>query len=256
MPSPFPGMNPFLEHPDVWEDFHDRYLVYLAETLKAGLPPAFFVRIAEHVFVADSGAEEPGDKFHADVSAGPPAAGSRSAAAVAIPAPQSARLPDDYERDRLTYLEVRDRRDRRVTAVVELLSPANKKPGRDRTQYEAKRRALLASDVNFVELDFLRGWRRMPPAGGAGVAYRVLVSRPDDRPDVGVWPLNLADRLPEIPIPVGPGAAEPVVDLQAVLHRLYDAAGYEQEIYARPPVPPLSAADVAWAEAFIPKGEA
>jgi hypothetical protein len=27
MPSPFPGMNPWLEQDDVWEDFHSRYLM-------------------------------------------------------------------------------------------------------------------------------------------------------------------------------------------------------------------------------------
>ena len=26
MPSPFPGMNPYLEQPDVWHDFHQGFI--------------------------------------------------------------------------------------------------------------------------------------------------------------------------------------------------------------------------------------
>ncbi|MBX9581566.1 MAG: DUF4058 family protein, partial [Gemmataceae bacterium] len=44
MPSPFPGMNPYLEHPAVWEDVHDRFLVYAAEALSAQALPDFLVR--------------------------------------------------------------------------------------------------------------------------------------------------------------------------------------------------------------------
>ena len=34
MPSPFPGMNPYLEHPDTWEDFHTRFITHAADTLR------------------------------------------------------------------------------------------------------------------------------------------------------------------------------------------------------------------------------
>jgi Protein of unknown function (DUF4058) len=27
MPSPFPGMNPYLEHPELWSEFHSRMIV-------------------------------------------------------------------------------------------------------------------------------------------------------------------------------------------------------------------------------------
>ena len=35
MPSPFPGMAPFLERAANFPDFHDRFVSYLSETLQA-----------------------------------------------------------------------------------------------------------------------------------------------------------------------------------------------------------------------------
>jgi hypothetical protein len=78
------------------------------------------------------------------------------------------------------------------------------------------------------------------------------VSRFERRPKAGFWPIGLRDRLPEIPIPLRHGDADARLDLQQVLHRIYDAAGYEYHIYTGPPEPPLSADDAAWAHQFLP----
>ena len=70
------------------------------------------------------------------------------------------------DRERLSYVEIRDRRDRELVTVVELLSPANKHPGPDREQYLAKRMELLNGPVHLVEIDLLRGALRCrQPAG-------------------------------------------------------------------------------------------
>lgn len=231
MPSPFPGMNPYIEKPDLWRDFHHRYLVYAAEEITRQVLPDYFVRIEEHVFLTDDEPTNGGPGFHADLTAAaedhPPATGPDVASTVAaLSAPAVVRLPGDYERNRLLYLEVVDRTDRRVVTVVELLSPANKKAGRDRRQFEAKRRALLASQANYIEIDLLRGGSRMPWAGAPACDYCVAISRPEDRPDCGFWPLRVRDPLPDIPIPLLPDAPQPTLALQQVLHRVYDAAGY------------------------------
>ncbi|MBX9584679.1 MAG: DUF4058 family protein, partial [Gemmataceae bacterium] len=177
---------------------------------------------------------------------GPPA----GTATATLTAPVVGELPADYERDRLAYLEVRDRQDRRVVAVVELLSPANKKAGPDRMQFEAKRRAVLAGEASYVEIDLLRGWRRMPVNGLPACAYYVLVSRPDDRPAVDLWPYGLRDPLLPVPVPVG-GGRELTLDLRATLDRVYDVAGYHFDIYGRPPSPVLPAADMNWTRAVL-----
>ena len=41
MPSPFPGMDPFLENPAFWTDFHFTFINYWREALADTLPDEF-----------------------------------------------------------------------------------------------------------------------------------------------------------------------------------------------------------------------
>ena len=45
MPSPFPGMDPYLESPDYWRDVHSSFLVEVRVALNATLPPGFVARV-------------------------------------------------------------------------------------------------------------------------------------------------------------------------------------------------------------------
>ena len=83
--------------------------------------------------------------------------------------------------------------------------------------------------------------------------YLVMVSRSDQRPEVGLWPLRLRDRLPKIPIPLTGEDPDVALDLQPVLDKVYDAAGYDDYIYTGTPRPPLHPADAKWAEELIAK---
>ena len=116
------------------------------------------------------------------------------------PLRRSSSLAQDIER--VPFLEVRDRQSRKLIAVLELLSPSNKRGGPDREQYMAKRNRLLASEAHFVEIDLLRGGRPMPPEDRPDCDYSVLVSRAEIRPRAGFWPIGLRQRLPIIPIPL------------------------------------------------------
>ena len=69
---------------------------------------------------------------------------------------------------------------------------------------------------------------------------------------MSLWPLGLRDPLPTIPIPLRAPDPDARLDLQAVLHRAYDAAGYEDYIYAGTPEPPLDPEIAAWARRFLP----
>ena len=53
-----------------------------------------------------------------------------------------------------------------------------------------------------------------------------------------------------IPIPLDP-TSEPKLDLQALLHHIYDAGRYRLFIYATDPEPPLSASDAVWAAQIL-----
>jgi hypothetical protein len=91
-------------------------------------------------------------------------------------------------------------------------------------------------------------WLEMPDCD-----YYVVVSRPEERPRAGIWPIQLRERLPVIPVPLRAGEPNAQLDLQQILNQIYDAAGYEDYIYRGRPDPPLTAEDAAWAKSFLPQ---
>jgi hypothetical protein len=253
MPSPFPGMNPFLEQETVWPDFHERFCPLVAELLTAQVRPHYIVKIDEHIYIHEM--PEASRQFlgRADVGLMHSRKQTGSTASTAVlEAPAQVRLPA-VDLERLSFVEIRDRLSRQLITVIELLSPSNKFPGPDREQYIAKRAQILASSVHFVEIDLLRGGPRLPLEDLAPCSYYALVSRVEDRPKAGSWPIALKDPLPKIPIPLQTPHPDAQLDLQQVLHRLYDAAGYEDYIYQDQPQPPLGPEDTAWASQFVPK---
>ena len=258
MPSPFPGMNPFLEQDDAWHDFHEKIIPAIAERLVVQVRPTYIVKIDEHVYVHELPPEPRRYLGRADVSVSRSAEDPtrRESRGVLLDAPTEVRLPvRDVEE--LAFVEIRDRRSRELVTVVEVLSPSNKQPGSSRDQYLAKRQELLDSRANLVEIDLLRGGKPMPldERPDAVFAYSALVSRVDDRPKAGFWPIDLRDRLPIIPIPLRAPDADARLDLQEVLSHVYHASGYEDYIYSGSPDPDLEGADRAWAESLIPRTE-
>ena len=53
MPSPFPGMNPYLEQEVVWHDFHERFLPAAATYLVPQIRPRYIVLIDENIYLHD-----------------------------------------------------------------------------------------------------------------------------------------------------------------------------------------------------------
>jgi hypothetical protein len=248
MPSPFPGMDPYLEEPILWSDFHTTFLVALRAALKGIVPKPYVVRFDRHVWVDD-----PETELHLlgrpDVYIADPLNAQRDLeTATALAAPITASLPYPARKGQ-PFLKVIDTRQHRVVTAVEFLSPSNKKPGKDRDAYLNKRADYLASQINLVEMDFLRSGERppvdepLPPAD-----YYIIVCRAIDFPHAGAWPLSVRDALPAIPIPLGPADEPVLLSLRPSLDRAYDEAGYADEIdYDQSPTPPLEPADAAWA---------
>jgi Protein of unknown function (DUF4058) len=253
MPSPFPGMNPYLEQSSVWHDFHNSFIAAARDDIAAQVDPDYFVRIDEQVYIH----EWPVSAGRADVAVtnASTSAAKRPAAGIVTAEVTTSNAVVTYpwiEEERLSFLEVRDRKSRRVVTVLELLSPSNKYSGPDREQYLMKRVALLMRDVSLVELDLTRGGPRMPTRNVPASDYSVLVSRPGRRPFADYWAINLRDPLPTIPIPLRADDADAALDIQAVVHRVYDAARYGSSIYDGDPEPALSSNDAEWARQFVP----
>jgi hypothetical protein len=258
MPSPFPGMNPYLERAEAWYDFHTRFIPAVATVIGKLVAPNYFTKIEEHLYVHEPAASERSSVGRPEVSVYPnqPAREESATSSVAVAGPAAVGMLTDIDVERVRYLEIRDRFSREVVTVLELLSPSNKNPGPDRTQYVAKVKRILESRTNLIEIDLLRGGPRMSWSGLPPCDYYVLVSRAGARlenpPQAQVWPIRLRDPLPTIPIPLRPGEAEPMLDLQQVIHDVYDAAGYELYIYDGPPEPRLGPDDAAWAANLVP----
>jgi hypothetical protein len=92
----------------------------------------------------------------------------------------------------------------------------------------------------------------MPGTEANACEYGALISRGLQRPEAGLWPMRLREPLPVIPIPLRPPDGDAQLDLQAVLHRVYDDAVYETYLYETGPTPPLSEEEAKWAASFRP----
>ena len=250
MPSPFPGMDPYLEDPAYWPDFHARFINYWCEELASRLPDHYEARLDEQVNLVQIPAEKT-KRVRADVSVTRDAGVDSSAGvAVAVATLEPTTVPLLIEEEiRQTYIEILRRPDRTLVAVLELLSPANKTPS-GQGQYLDKRNAVLRQEVHLVELDLLFGGERMPldapyPSGD----YFTLVARFDRRWNCDIYAWSVRDALPTIPIPLLPEDGEVGVDLAAVFATTYERGRYARSLQygAAPPISAETKA-AAWIE--------
>jgi len=251
MPSPFPGMDPYLEHPDLWPDVHHGLIESLRRALTPVLRPRYRVLVETRTYRV-----EPGDVVfigRPDVSTVRTA--RELTAPYPAPAPGEPRtvqvpVPDLVEEG---YLEVRDVASGEVVTVLELLSPTNKRPGEGRRLYETKRLTILGTFTHLVEIDLLRAYEPMLVYGdGHQSHYRILVSRSNRRPRADLYTFSVRDPIPTFKLPLRRDDEEPVVELGRLLHELYDRAGYDLSVdYRQDPVPPLEGEYAEWAAELL-----
>lgn len=232
MPSPFPGMDPWLEAADIWPDFHHSFACKMSALLNSTLRASYYARLRTR--------------------------------------PEVGVVDNDYlagtvrdEGGRHLSIEVRDpRRRHKLITFIDIVSPSNKTAGPDRETYLEKHREVFASDASLIEIDLLRGGRRLlanprvkqrlseldPPPD-----YLVLANRAWTRGEgAGAWDMfaiSLREMLPVIAVPLRVNEPEVPLDLQHVFNRAYDAGPYQRGAldYSSPPHPPLAEADYAWA---------
>lgn len=260
MPSPFPGMDPFLEDPPTWPNFHAAMIGEIQAALNRTLRPKYAARIEERVYISDE--DDPGRQLIAPDVRIVEIDQSRPRSAVQV-SPTSLLevdesiiattvLIDNAVRER--YVAVMDTATRRVVTIIEVLSPTNKCVGaKGRKQYMRKRRKILASTCHLVEIDLLRtGKATFPRTILPPHDYAVHASRAEDRPEARLWPIRLQRRLPVIEIPLKKEDADAKLDLQALFAEAYDRGANDLAIdYMRPCVPALPAELETWAKKLI-----
>jgi hypothetical protein len=252
MPSPLPGMDPFIEMQE-WSDFHARYMTVLSELLTPQVRPRYVVRVERRVYL-EQPFDEPGQVIP-DVAILERRGLSRSSTGTALLDDTTAAvaaveclLPEAEELHEY-YLVLRDQETLRIVTLIELLSPTNKRVGSEgREQYLEKREEILHSRTNLVELDLLRGGQRLPmqtdlPPGD----YYALVRRGWRRRRAAVYAWTLQQKMPPIPIPLKQDEPEPTLDLQAAFDLSYDRAAYQDSLdYSQALQPPARAEEAAW----------
>ncbi len=265
MPSPFPGMDPYLENPVLFPDLHDGMIVYLSEALQGQLPEPYYAAISSQTWIAVADRHiDPDVNVLRSNGTGPtgPATPEGGPAAVALQVrsqPIVIHVPHDQKKR--TYVEVFHPRDGgRLVTTIEVLSPSNKTPGEHgRDLYLRKQAEVLASRTHLIEIDLLRAGQHTTAVPqdrlrrlASNFDYHVCVHRFDHWEDYLVYAFGLADLLPEIAVPLLPGDGEVPLDLQAVLQRCYDAANYRRRVrYGGEVVPPLTPEQAAWAAQLL-----
>lgn len=248
MKPPFPGMDPYLENPDGWQDFHTQFLVELSHAISARVSPNFFVRVEERVYLTEPDFTQR-QFFKPDVMAIKSPRNLREAAlaySTITPPVFVEPLFDPEIKNR--YLEILDAENREVITTIELVSPINKRrgaPGFD--DFWRMRREIFESQVHWIEIDLLREGNR--PARLAGKSdYYSLLKRGGQWDKLDVWFFNLRDKMPTIAVPLRPPFDDVPPDLQTAFDVTYERAYYADSIdyTTTPPEPALNQQDAEW----------
>jgi hypothetical protein len=255
MPSPFPGMDPYLEASEIWVDFHSDLAAEIRTVLNRTMPRRYIAQVSPRVVyevieISQLRSARPDVGVYAPSE--PSGIGSSAAVATEVAPVESVVAIE--EPVRYYSVEIREVGTMRLVTAIEILSPANKRPGSEtREEYLRKRRALLRSEAHLIEIDLLRGGERMPlekPVPKA--AYYIVLSRRQRRPVVEVWPVQLWEPLPVIPVPLLHPDPDVPLDLNAVVASVYERGAYDRIIdYRQPPPPPLTDEEAQWIDRWL-----
>ena len=202
MPSPFPGMDPYLESPDWFPDLHGSLIIFMKETLQRSLPGPYYAQSSQRVWL------EYTKRFaEPDVevvrSARKPRKQSRGGVAVAEvrpPGPMVVSIETiEHGPFKENFLEIRQRRGEeiQIVASIEVLSPSNKRVGHpSREKFLKKQEKTLDSQTHLIEIDLLRGGthtlavpKDLVVAQAGKFDYLVSIHRFDRPNDFLVYPI-------------------------------------------------------------------
>jgi len=257
MPSPFPGMDPYLEG-YLWPDVHSALAGQIRRQLEPLLRPRYVARLNIYMVGDRVPAHEIGVVFP-DVEIirparppSPPETQSHPSPRTAItPAPASVPVTLPLQ-VRLTSIHIRDTAKNELVTAIEILSPVNKRePGL--TAYRQKRDELMMAGVHLLEIDLLRRGTRPwdDPRWPRADYVMSLVRRHNVQAEV--WPVNLQEPLPVLPVPLREPDPDVPLDLPTALATIYDEAYYAATLdyNAPPPEPPLSEDDARWVDEVL-----
>jgi Protein of unknown function (DUF4058) len=199
MPSPFPGMDPYLEQAKFWPEFHSHMMNTLFQAVVPGLLERYRARVLERVYTLEQ-------VLFTSVS---------------------------RQEHREPYLEIRQRTDHRLVSLIEVVSPANKTSAASRQQYLDKRHDAQRHKANVVEIDVVLEGQRLHDFTRESLPawdYSVVVTRAARPEQYELYTATLDKRLPRFRLPLAADDRDNVIDLQAVLHRVYDVGDFASRV--------------------------
>lgn len=244
-----PGMNPYLENPELWSEVHFGLISALARSLNPVLIPKYRAAVEKRVYSDSILIGIPDVSVFQTNSDAAQIAIQASTQTLSQPVKVTIPISEEVQEP---YLEIRQVGTGRVITTIEVLSPKNKQAGEGREQYNAKRQKVLSSLSHLIEIDLLRAGEPLPMLGNIQSDYRILVSRAADRPEAELYSFNLRDPIPLFRLPLLIGDEEPVIDLQQLLSNMYDEAALDLAIdYSQQPVPLVNQADLQWLQELL-----
>ena len=259
MSSPFPGMDPYIEQAGFFRTFHGSLINAILAQLNTELPPGYAAQTEERVVIKPFNRGINPDVF---ISRRPrpvpdlPRAGGVTT--LTPTAPHQVETLGALERE--TYIEIRSGTDwDEIIAIIEVLSPTNKRTGQMRNEYLSKQQDVLRSETHLIEIDLLR-------AGAHTIAAPIEEARIENnwhyvissslawrRELMDYWPVTIRESLPVIPVPLRTPYEEVLLDLQAAFDRIYATGPYPRltDYCEEPPAPPFVGRDVLWIDALL-----
>lgn len=254
MPSPFPGMDPYLESPAQWSDFHHEFITALRGVIADRLPDNYVARINELVLKIEPELEPRRKMVGPGVLVGrtypgPGSLANTSSSATVVEL-EPVTIPNIIHLDphREAFIEIYRMPEYELVTVLELLSPTNK-TGDGRGQYVAKRETLLEQRISMVELDLIRAGHRLQLSRSLPTAdYYALISRGDRRPDCEVYHWTVRHDLPTLPVPLKAPDLDISVGLAEAFATAYQRGRYDRIVHYNesPPAPSFAAEDADW----------
>ncbi|MFO0844385.1 MAG: DUF4058 family protein [Gemmataceae bacterium] len=216
MPSPFPGMDPYLEDEALWPAFHHQMVMCLYQTLLPGLVERYRARVCQRRYVTEQ-------------------------------ALFTSILREERQED---LLEVRQRNDGRLITLVEVVSPANKTTQAGRAAYLEKRREGRSAGASLVEIDLVLQGQPTLDFSRDGLPewdYAVTVTRSTQPDRYEIYTATLQKRLPRFRLPLASDDRDTVLDLHTVFSRCYEQGDFAAKIdYGRDPSTVLDDDDRKW----------
>jgi hypothetical protein len=216
MPSPFPGMDPYLENESIWPVFHHQLVMCLYQLLLPGLVDRYRARVGQRHYVTEQ-------------------------------ALFTSVVREEHHED---YIEIRQRCDGRLVTLLDMVSPHNKTTRAGRESYHAKRQEGRAGNANLVELDLVLQGQPMLDYSRDGLPdwdYAVTVTRSTQPERYEIYTTTLQKRLPSFKLPLASDDRETVLHLHTAFTRCYEQGGFASKIdYAQEPPPHVPDEDRRW----------